>query len=53
MYGHAWQTLYVTCSRTNDKHCAMSLDLEADFDYINDASDALIECWNTLARNKR
>jgi hypothetical protein len=53
MYGHSWQTLYVTCTQTNDEHCAMSLNLEADFDYIEDASDALTECWNILARNKK
>ncbi len=53
MYGHAWQTLYVTCTQTNDEHCAMSLNLEADFDYIEDASDALAECWNILARDKK
>jgi hypothetical protein len=40
----------VTCTQTNDEHCAMSLNLEADFDYIEDASDALTECWNILAR---
>jgi hypothetical protein len=53
MYGHAWQTLYVTCTQKNDEHCAMSLNLEADFDYIEDASDSLTECWNILARNKK
>ena len=52
MYGHAWQTLYVTCTQTNDEHCCMDLSLEMDAEYIEDASDELVECWNKLRSRK-
>ncbi len=48
MYGKSWQTLYIMCSKQHDPHCCMSLDLESDADYIDDASEALVECWNKL-----
>jgi hypothetical protein len=48
MYGKTWQTLYIMCSKQNNPHCCMSLDLESDADYIEYAADALVECWNKL-----
>lgn len=52
MHGKTWQTMYVMCSAKNDEHCCMSLNLESDADYITDAQDALVECWNKLRSRK-
>lgn len=49
-YGKAWQTLSIDCQKDKDEHCGMSLSIEADFWYVKNAHDKIIECWNGLAR---
>lgn len=49
-YGHAWQTLYIECTKVNDDKCLMDMNIHADFWYIENAQDTLIEAWNKLDR---
>lgn len=47
-YGHAWQTLYIECSKENDEHCLMEVSIVADFHNMKDSEKKLVNLWNSL-----
>ena len=51
MYGRAWQTSYIECSKENDKHCHMEVTCHADFHELNvNSGELLANLWNSLKK---
>jgi Restriction alleviation protein Lar len=47
-----WQNCWIECTKDKDKNCGVILDLHADFYYIRNSNEVLIEAWNKLDRSR-
>lgn len=47
-YGKGWQVVLIECNKERDPYCGMTLELYADFEYLNYSDSKLIEFWEGL-----
>lgn len=51
-YGYLWQSMSVMCTGDKDQRCGMFLELNMDFEYVDNAERVLVAAWNSLRHRK-